>query len=564
MELVPEKYRSFSAGEMQKAGQLLYRSKNYREALTAFTAAVTRSDTAIVGALDNRAATYTKLGDLQAALRDAKRMISLERSGATGYLRTGKILQLMGKEDVALGIYRYGLRNVPSDNPNHKLLQAMFDKLAHKPSLFKAVDPFLMLPVEILEMVINYLDFKNLVILLRVSKQWNHFLTSMPRFWNHLDLSSARKPVKLTTILACVRRSKGSITHATFNRVATTKSNILKHVTSRAKGLRHIEIMSGFAGSSMIEAAPLARNLTTLIVWSDCGVTLDTITRLLSLCDKLERAEFHSIYSSGAAAQWQISSKLRTLTLKAAQGVGSANITSNTDSLIEQIPNVSELCLHGWVGDRAFDHLDLSKLENLRSLKLCRLQSRVFPKLPTGIRNLDLSYNYNLDFHRLESRHNLENYNLNHLEFLDLCFVPNLSGSSLETLLRPSKGKLQGFNINNCSQVDRVAVNQLMTNGYLDRIVDLSLFGLEIDDSILETLALLSPHLKRLHLSSTKITGVGVKALVLKPQELIEELVLTNCVGISIDAVEFAKAKGINVTFTFPDDLKYGKRVRLS
>lgn len=232
--------------------------------------------------------------------------------------------------------------------------------------------------------------------------------------------------------------------------------------------------------------------------------------------------------------------------------------------MFDQIPNVRELCLHGWEEDSAFDHPDLSKLRNLRSLKLYRPQLRVFPKLPTAIRNLDLSYNYNMDLHCLESRQNLEDYNLLDLEFLDLRFVPDLSGQSLVDLLHPSKGKLKGLNISSCSHVDGMSVNQLITNGYLDEIVDLSLSSLEIDDSIAETLARFSRDLKRLHLSSTKITGVGVKALVLKPQGMIQELVLNNCTRVSIDAVEFAKAKGINVTFTFPDNLRYGRRVRLS
>ena len=35
-----------------------------------------------------------------------------------GYLRTGKILQMLDKDDVALGIYKYGLDNVPPDDPN--------------------------------------------------------------------------------------------------------------------------------------------------------------------------------------------------------------------------------------------------------------------------------------------------------------------------------------------------------------------------------------------------------------------------------------------------------------
>lgn len=94
-----ENYRTLSAEEAQKIGQRLYRTKRYQEALPAFTAvccdshpfdtqaltlqAINRSDRASTGALDNRAATYTKLGDLQAALRDAKRMIDVDKSAAT-------------------------------------------------------------------------------------------------------------------------------------------------------------------------------------------------------------------------------------------------------------------------------------------------------------------------------------------------------------------------------------------------------------------------------------------------------------------------------------------------
>ena len=38
-----------------------------------------------------------------------------------GYLRAGKVLQLMEKYDVALGIYEYGLRNVPPKDPHRKV-----------------------------------------------------------------------------------------------------------------------------------------------------------------------------------------------------------------------------------------------------------------------------------------------------------------------------------------------------------------------------------------------------------------------------------------------------------
>lgn len=40
-----------------------------------------------------------------------------------GYLRTGQVLQLLHKDDVAAGIYGYGLRSVPASDPNREVLQ---------------------------------------------------------------------------------------------------------------------------------------------------------------------------------------------------------------------------------------------------------------------------------------------------------------------------------------------------------------------------------------------------------------------------------------------------------
>ena len=39
-----------------------------------------------------------------------------------GYLRTGQILQLLHKNDIAAGIYEYGLRSVSASDPNREVL----------------------------------------------------------------------------------------------------------------------------------------------------------------------------------------------------------------------------------------------------------------------------------------------------------------------------------------------------------------------------------------------------------------------------------------------------------
>ncbi len=92
----------------QEQGRALYKRGEYKEAIKWFDRAIGRSPT--VQLLDNRAASCEKLGDLQAALQDAKKAIQLHREDATGYLRAGKILIKMDKQSVALEIYTHGLK----------------------------------------------------------------------------------------------------------------------------------------------------------------------------------------------------------------------------------------------------------------------------------------------------------------------------------------------------------------------------------------------------------------------------------------------------------------------
>ena len=100
--------------------------------------AISQDAKAPVAVLDNRAATYSKLGNLRAALNDGRQMIQQEKSNCSvlqkhqstianfliffqGYLRTGKILQLQGNHKMALDLYEMGTRKVPFDDPNFKV-----------------------------------------------------------------------------------------------------------------------------------------------------------------------------------------------------------------------------------------------------------------------------------------------------------------------------------------------------------------------------------------------------------------------------------------------------------
>lgn len=232
-------------------------------------------------------------------------------------------------------------------------------------------------------------------------------------------------------------------------------------------------------------------------------------------------------------------------------------------SLLDQILDISELCLPAGVSETEFPESGFSRLLNLRLLKLCRTQLPVLPKLPSTIQHLHL-IGTSIPFAWLESRQSFEDYTLHELKTLDLSHNQLLTYPALQILLNPSKGKVTELDLSCCGQIDKAAIHGLITNGYLGGIVNLRWSHSEVDDSIAEALAASCPHLKRLNISYTKITGVGVKSLVQKPQGMIEELCLNNCAGVSIDAVTYAKAKGISVSFRFPDSVKYGKRIRLS
>jgi F-box/TPR repeat protein Pof3 len=111
--------RTLSSSEYAELGKRYYALKEYQKALDAFTEGIEASTNTDISLFDYRAATWEKLANLQQALSDGRSMIKADKTNARGYLRTAQILQKMGKPDVALGIYEYGLRNVPLGNSVH-------------------------------------------------------------------------------------------------------------------------------------------------------------------------------------------------------------------------------------------------------------------------------------------------------------------------------------------------------------------------------------------------------------------------------------------------------------
>lgn len=108
-----------SPEEYQELGRRYFKLKEYKKAAESFTQGIAASPS--VSLYDHRAACYERLKDFNAAVKDGREMIKLDKKDIKGYLRTASVLEKMDKPDTALGIYKYGMKNVPVEDRNFKV-----------------------------------------------------------------------------------------------------------------------------------------------------------------------------------------------------------------------------------------------------------------------------------------------------------------------------------------------------------------------------------------------------------------------------------------------------------
>ena len=158
--------------------------------------AISQDAKAPVPVLDNRAATYSKLGNLRAALKDGRQMIQQEKancsvlqkpqSAITTYLISSRVIYVLVKSCSYRVITRWlwtftkwalvkcpsttlTLRYTPVDSSSGRrvhqfqLLRGQQEKLSRQLAPPKAIDPLQMLPLELAEMTIKYLEFRHMV-----------------------------------------------------------------------------------------------------------------------------------------------------------------------------------------------------------------------------------------------------------------------------------------------------------------------------------------------------------------------------------------------------------------
>ena len=177
-----------------------------------------------------------------------------------------------------------------------QLLRKAHKDLLDRISPPKSVDPLTVLPHELAEVILEYLSFSQRMIACLVSKQWTHFIRSIPSLWRHLDLSGSRKKVKNAFISRAINIGRNKLTAATlsnlddFNKTigAIVKHCPLQELTLLECGLQSSNLTCSLAG---------AKTLKKLRLGQFSPSELPQLLQVLS--ERLELFECYHLYTGG-------------------------------------------------------------------------------------------------------------------------------------------------------------------------------------------------------------------------------------------------------------------------
>ncbi|KAE9375308.1 hypothetical protein N431DRAFT_542865 [Stipitochalara longipes BDJ] len=524
-------------------GRHRYAKGDYAGALEAFTEAVQYSSQhLLLNALDARAATYEKLGDLQPALRDAKKMIDEMPKLSKGYLRCGKVLRLLQKPELALRIYDRGLTKVKIGADDDRIkLQSVYNQLRIAQTPGKSRDPLEYLPLELAEMVCLNLSMRDRVVCLSVTHSWKRLLESSHKLWTTLDTSHVKKVISQKSLTVHFRRSKWTLDRALLS-IKSVDAQRLAYITKHCKMLKEIQMYGrGMIGDSLTSALNDAISLETLYVSRNTEMTLAAVQSALRLCKAtLVTATILKITGPRGgflAGKWSEMGSIKSLHLES-----DGESVLDIHGLAASTPIATSITLSNW--GNLPNLVDCTPWTKLEHLDLTNTQLRRLPKLPTSLKSLNLSNNIQLHVGVGDEAPAelplLETFN---------CEGTFITPDALKVLTMPAiaNGKLKSLLIGARLADARPgpATDEYPASEDLE---ELSLNTMQINDARVLQILELYPKLRKLDVSGTRVTGVAVRKFV---NWGITSLNLDECIDVSSDAVDWARNKGVEVEFNF-------------
>jgi F-box/TPR repeat protein Pof3 len=438
----------------------------------------------------------------------------------------------------------------------------------------KSVDPLTVLPRELAEQILNYLNFKQLMNTCLVSPHWAQFIRRTPNLWRHLDLTLAKRKVKSAFISRAINIGRSKLKTVTLRNLfdfdlalaALTKSCPLEEINLRDTDV-HTDKISGLL-------KPL-KNLRSLSIGSGTKLYLASIHHIL----KNAAATLESLYIEDVAAHAGYSElqfpvvafpNMHELDLSwRKQGPPAAGL----QAALNNMPNLRRLKLHHLnpaLPSMAFERkLDLKQLKHLSQLDLVwHFQKANELALPPSLKSFALGTwrpkhaNFFNDLHSYEPLQ----WPLPSLEELHICIQEIKLDTVEQHALRPTTSANDGtpsliHTISITSgDLQGVPVKDFLSQPRLKGLKHLNLRSCHgLDDDQMSSVASCLPLLQSLDVSGTDVTGAGIKDVI---KNGLKKLVVNDCRYLGLDAVHWARNQGVKVEYRSTDSMTGGKKLR--
>jgi len=439
----------------------------------------------------------------------------------------------------------------------------------------KSVDPLTVLPRELAEQILTYLNFKQLMNTCLVSKEWAQFIRRTPNLWRHLDLTLAKRKVKNAFVSRAINVGRSKLKVVTLRNLfdfdkafaSLTKVCPLEEINLRDTGV-HTD--------NIVDLLKQLKNLRSLRIGNGTKLSCKGISAIL----RDAAATLETLYIEDLAAQAGFYgspfpdvafSNMQELDL--AWSVQWPSPGSGLQATMENMPNLRSLKLHhlhAQLPSLTFQRkLDLSQHKHLSRLDLVwHLQKANEVALPSSLTHFALGTwrpKHAMFFDNLDPQEPLQ-WSLPHLEELRIC-VQEIKLHSVEHALRPpiitsdgtTPSLLHTVSITS-GDLQGVPVKDFLSHPRLKEVKHLTLKSCHgLDDGHMSSVAICLPLLQSLDVSGTDVTGAGIKDVI---KNGLKKLVVNDCRYLGLDAVHWARSQGVKVEYRSTDTMTGGKKLR--
>jgi len=356
-----------------------------------------------------------------------------------------------------------------------------------------------------------------------------------------------------------LRRSNYTIDQAIISMSkAGFDASKIKYLTRTCKQLGYLKFQGvGLLGDSLATPLPNAQSLRTLIVSPGCEISLGSVVSALEACRlTLVEADISGIRGGRIFDPvWPTLESMKTLCLRLVRGL---RIVIDLNAICKATPNITSVALNGWT-TLTQHRFDFTKWRRLLHLDLNNTQIAFIPLLAPTLKYLDIGRMWTLD--GLLSDENEPNA----LPLLEtfICSETHLDHRIITSMTNHSinAGNLKTFHMGNSRAIPPHTITSSGTSSYpaSETVGDLSIAGLLWSEEQMIQLVNQYPNLRKLDVATTRITGVAVRHFVAMG---IKWLCLNECEKVSLDAVEYARGKGVEVEYRFPSRANSSRRFR--